>query len=256
LGDPTRLRQIVLNLLTNAIKFTERGSVHLTVRCEPHRGDVVRFEITDSGIGVDPERQHLLFESFSQVDRSDTRKYGGSGLGLAICKRLAQAMTGTVGVTSAVGHGSTFWFTAELPPTAPPMQSLLGQRRTDIVARRILVVDDNPINQMVVKGLLKKDGHEVTLAADGAEALAIVQAGPFDIVLMDMQMPIMSGVEATRRIRGLDGPVRDIPIVALTANAMSDQISRCRDAGMNDHLAKPIERERLREAIATWTLIR
>jgi PAS domain S-box-containing protein len=256
-GDPTRLRQILLNLLTNALKFTERGRVGVTVRAEPDAGhDLLRFEISDTGIGIAPDNLHLLFEQFSQVDRSDTRKYGGSGLGLAISRRLAEAMSGSIGVTSEVGAGSIFWFTAQLPATAGPSESAVtGRRRTDVVPRRILLVDDNSVNQLVARAMLGKDGHDVVVVGDGAEALAAVQEQSFDLVLMDMQMPIMGGVEASRRIRELDGPVRDIPIVALSANVMTEDITSCREAGMNDHLAKPIDRDQLRQIIATWATL-
>jgi CheY-like chemotaxis protein len=253
-GDPTRLRQILLNLLSNAIKFTERGRVGIMVRREPPTGsDVLRFEISDTGIGIAPENQHLLFEKFSQVDRSDARKFGGSGLGLAISRRLAEAMSGTIGVMSEAGAGSVFWFTAQLPTTAPPERAAVAaRRRADVVARRILLVDDNPLNQMVARAMLEKDGHDVVVVADGLQALAAVQAQSFDLVLMDMQMPVMDGMEAARHIRGLSTGVREIPIVALTANVMAEEITSCHEAGMNDHLAKPIDRDRLRQIIATW----
>jgi signal transduction histidine kinase/CheY-like chemotaxis protein len=249
-GDPSRLRQILLNLLTNALKFTERGRVALTVRCEP-QADFLRFEVSDTGIGIAPGSQHLLFETFSQVDRSDARKFGGSGLGLAISRRLAEAMSGTIGVTSEVGVGSVFWFTARLPATAAPTRpALTGRRRTDVVPRRILLVDDNPLNQVVAKAMLVQDGHDVVVVADGLEAIATVLEGSFDLVLMDMQMPVMDGVEATRRIRASESAVRNIPIVALSANVMSEEIATCRAAGMNDHLAKPIDRDMLRQIVA------
>lgn len=240
--------------MSNAIKFTERGRVAVAVRCETHAGaPLLRFDISDTGIGIAPENQHLLFEKFSQVDRSDARKYGGSGLGLAISRRLAEAMSGTIGVTSEVGAGSVFWFTARLPPTAnPPRPVAAARRRTDGIARRILLVDDNPLNQIVGQAMLVKDGHDVVVVADGFEALRAVQERSFDLVLMDMQMPVMDGMEATRRIRGLNTPVKNIPIVALTANVMAEEIASCREAGMNDHLAKPIDRQALRQMIATW----
>ncbi len=254
-GDPTRLRQILLNLLSNALKFTEHGRVGVTVRRDPQAGpDFLRFEITDTGIGIAPENRHLLFEKFSQVDRSDARRFGGSGLGLAIARRLAEAMAGTIGVTSEAHAGSVFWFTARLPSIAAPSRSeaVTGRRRTDVVSRRVLVVDDNPLNQIVAKAMLAQDGHEVVVVGDGLEALAAVQERAFDLVLMDMQMPVMDGLEATRRIRKLDPPVRDIPIVALSANVMAREIAICAESGMNGHLAKPLDRDLLRQIIRTW----
>ena len=236
--------------MTNAIKFTNRGRVGVSIRREA--GDLYRFEVVDTGIGIPADRQELLFRSFSQVDRSIARKYGGTGLGLAISKRLAEAMGGTIGVTSVPEVGSAFWFTARLPESASPTESPAPHAEARSAARRILVVDDNATNQIVAKGLLRQDGHVAILAGDGAAAVAAVKASSFDLVLMDMQMPVMDGLEATRRIRGLDGPACAIPIVALTANAMAEQVARCREAGMNDHLAKPIDRESLRRVVALW----
>ncbi len=253
LGDPTRLRQIILNLLSNAIKFTERGGVELLLRRDPHDAGLLYFAVTDTGPGIAPERQHLLFQNFSQLDRSTTRHYGGTGLGLAISKRLVEAMGGTIGVKSAVGAGSTFWFTVRLPATTAAQAVAIEAAPDPVVGRRILVADDNTINQVIVEGLLRRDGHSVEIVGDGAAAVQAVTTRRFDIVLMDMQMPIMNGIEATRRIRQLAGPAGQIPIVALTANAMADQVACCRDAGMNDHLAKPIDRELMRRAIARWS---
>jgi PAS domain S-box-containing protein len=252
-GDPTRLRQILLNLLTNALKFTERGRVGVTVRREPAAGgDVLRFEVSDTGIGIAPEDHHLLFENFSQVDRSNNRKYGGTGLGLAISRRLAEAMGGTIGVASTVDVGSIFWFTARLPVTASTCSSVTASTAASHASRRILLVDDNPLNQIIAKAMLVHDGHDVVVVDNGLEAVAAVQERVFDLVLMDMQMPVMDGVEAARRIRALDAPVCKLPIVALSANVMLEQIARCLEAGMNDHLSKPIDRELLRRAVATW----
>jgi CheY-like chemotaxis protein len=249
IGDPTRLRQVLLNLVTNALKFTPSGRISVALRRDASRLHL-RFEVADSGIGIAFDKQHLLFQDFVQIKSSTSRQYGGTGLGLAISQLLVQAMNGTIGMESLPDHGSTFWFTALLPTTAPPAIT-----KRDIVQRlsyRILVADDNYINQIVVQALLKKDGHEVALVSDGAQAVKAVQAGHFDVVLMDMQMPVMNGEEAARAIRRLTGSVRDIPIVALTANAMDEDVRRCHDAGMNDHLAKPVDRELLRRAIRVW----
>jgi two-component system sensor histidine kinase/response regulator len=255
-GDPTRLRQILLNLLTNAIKFTEAGRVEIAVRCEPDAAENVRFEVIDTGIGIAPESRHLLFEKFSQVDRSNARKFGGTGLGLAISRSLVEAMSGTIGVSSTLGAGSVFWFcvglpAAQAPDATPPKPS---SAQSALPARRILVVDDNSLNLLLTKTMLVKDGHDVALVGNGAEAVAAVQDEHFDLVLMDMQMPVMDGVEATRRIRALDGPAGRIPIVALSANVMSDQIVSCHEAGMNAHLAKPIDFDLLRRAVNRWAI--
>jgi signal transduction histidine kinase/ActR/RegA family two-component response regulator len=248
-GSPTRLRQILLNLLTNALKFTHRGHVTVTLSGDASGEDRIRFDINDTGIGIALEEQHRLFQYFSQIDGS--HQYGGTGLGLAISQRLVEMMHGAIGVTSALGAGSTFWFTARLRATG-----LSSSRDVDHVTtairRRVSVVDDNAVNQIIVQAMLQKDGHEVILVSDGAQAVRAVEAGGFDLVLMDMQMPVMNGEEATRAIRLLGKSVRDIPIVALTANVMNEDVRRCQDAGMNHHLAKPVDRELLRDALAAW----
>jgi CheY-like chemotaxis protein len=240
-------------LLTNALKFTDRGRIGVLVERDPKAlGSLIRFTVSDTGIGIPPARIQLLFQEFSQLESSTTRRYGGTGLGLAISKRLTEAMGGTIEVDPAPGGGSVFSFTAVLPPTVAPSKS----RERDlgpIASRQILVVDDNEVNRIVIEALLKRDGHSVAIATNGAEAVDAVRAGHFDLVFMDMQMPVMSGVDAAREIRKLAGPVRDVPIVALTANAMADEIDRCREAGMNGHLAKPIDRNLLRKAISIWT---
>ena len=251
-GDPVRLRQILLNLLTNAIKFTEAGSVRIQVGIEPGDAGLVRFGVADTGIGIRADRQAQLFQDFYQVDRSTTRRYGGTGLGLAIAKRLAAAMGGTIGVASVVGKGSVFWFTAHLPMVETAAATAGPADRPNIQPRRILVAEDVPANQMILRGLLEIDGHSVTIAENGAEAVAAARAGGFDLVLMDMQMPVMDGIDATCAIRRFDSPVAEIPIVAVTANAMAEDVDRCRAVGMNDHLAKPIELEALRRAVARW----
>jgi len=252
IGSPTRLRQVLLNLLTNALKFTDHGRIAVKLIRDESEERALRFSVADSGIGIPAGRQHLLFQYFSQINTSTDNANNGTGLGLAISRCLVHAMGGTIDVTSTPGVGSTFWFTANLPSTEQDVRTLALDAASPI-RRRILVVDDNAINQIVVQRLLTKDGHEVVLASDGSEAVEAVQSGRFDLVLMDMQMPVMNGELATRAIRLLGNPPRNIPIVALTANAMVEDIQRCRDAGMNDHLSKPVDRELLRQAITAWT---
>jgi PAS domain S-box-containing protein len=252
LGDPARLRQILLNLLTNAIKFTDSGGVQVAVSVAADDPARLRFEVADTGIGIPPERQHLLFRDFSQIDRSTTRRYGGSGLGLAIAKRLAEAMGGAIGVDSAPGRGSVFWFTAHLPAIEAAAAPALPLAAPMAAPRRVLVAEDIAVNQLVIGGMLEMDGHDVTIVADGAAALAAVRDGRFDLVLMDMQMPIMDGIAATRAIRALPGPQGRIPIIALTANAMAEDIARGQAVGIDAHLTKPIELEALRRMIEQW----
>ncbi|HXP73650.1 MAG TPA: ATP-binding protein [Stellaceae bacterium] len=252
-ADPTRLRQILLNLLGNAVKFTMEGGVTVAASRDPAPGaQRLRFTVTDTGIGIPPDRQHLLFQNFSQVDGSMTRRFGGTGLGLAICKRLAEAMGGTIGVDSEPGKGSTFWFTIALAPSEAPNVA----RATSAPAKtgaRILVAEDVRVNQLIVDAFLKAAGHEVALANNGAEAIDAAQARQYDLVLMDVKMPVMDGIAATKAIRRLGNGMRDIPVIALTANAMPEEIARCRAAGMTDHLAKPIDRETLLSLVARWT---
>jgi signal transduction histidine kinase/DNA-binding NarL/FixJ family response regulator len=252
-GDPTRVRQVLLNLMSNALKFTDRGRV--TVRSSLEQGaggDLLRFEVKDTGIGIPADRQHLLFQDFSQVDRSTTRRFGGTGLGLAICKRLVEAMGGQIGVTSVPGAGSTFWFTVSGSEAAPPENLRPVWLETDGLPAKLLVVEDLPMNQLVIEGYLRAAGHDVVFAANGVEAVAVVESEKFDVVLMDMEMPEMDGITATRAIRASAGPMRDVPIVALTANALLEDAALCRAAGMNDFLSKPIDRTALYTMIAKW----
>ncbi|GGF26114.1 hypothetical protein GCM10011611_35210 [Aliidongia dinghuensis] len=255
LGDPIRLRQVLLNLLSNAVKFTERGLVRLSVAMRPAEASLaVHFTVTDTGIGVPTDRRHLLFENFSQVDRSIHRRFGGTGLGLAISKRLVEGMGGEIGFTSNdEGHGSVFWFMLPVRAAASPTPSILSPS-AGAAARplRILVAEDIPINQLVVEATLTAAGHEVALAANGTEAVRTLAAGAFDLVLMDVEMPEMDGMAATRAIRALDGACARVPIIALTANAMDEQIRLCRASGMDDHLAKPIDREQLLAMVDKW----
>ncbi len=257
-GDALRVRQVVLNLLGNAVKFTASGGVTLTAR---RSGDRIAVAVADTGIGIAPERQDAIFEQFVQADHSITRAYGGSGLGLAISNRLANLMGGALLLDSRPGQGTTI--TLELPLVALDAATLPERTAPAPVApvagrsAHVLLADDHDINQILVTAMLARAGHRVTVAADGAAAVARVAAAvadgtPFDIVLMDMQMPVMDGLSATRAIRALGGPAATLPIVALTANAFAADLEACRAAGMVDHLAKPVSTDRLVAAIERW----
>ncbi|GJD95894.1 Sensor histidine kinase RcsC [Methylobacterium iners] len=250
-GDKTRLRQILLNLLTNAIKFTRQGSVTVRVRWLSEVGGCphLRVEVIDTGIGIAADKLPKLFERFSQADGSISRHYGGTGLGLAISRRLAQLMGGEMGVTSTLGAGSTFWFELPLMLAEPHGgRSLLSDqtlsRSQGAWTYRLLLAEDNLINQEIISAVLRQKGHEVTLVGDGRAAVVAVKTEPaFDLILMDVQMPGQDGISATQEIRqwereaGLIG----LPIVALTANAMAEEVERCRGAGMSAHVAKPVD---------------
>ena len=256
MGDPTRLAQVLMNLVTNAIKFTHQGGVTVAVSQvagEDGEAERLRFEVRDTGVGIDGENLDHLFEAFTQQDRSISRRYGGSGLGLAICKRLVDAMHGSIGVQSSAGVGSRFHFELPLVPGDPAR--LVQPRPAEAHAvrpRRILIAEDVEVNRQILAARLGSQGHALVFAEDGAQALARVQEQPFDLVFMDVQMPVMDGVEATRRIRKLPGPEKDIPIIALTANVMARERDRYLGAGMNDCLMKPIEWEQLDAAIARF----
>jgi CheY-like chemotaxis protein len=246
LGDPTRLRQILLNLLTNAVKFTASGSVTLRISRENPGSDVVLFEVADTGLGIEPDRQHLLFQTFSQLDRSINRQFGGTGLGLALCKRLVEAMNGTIGVVSEPGAGSVFWFKLPCEFTEQthfhPVSTISAGRKS---SARILVAEDLHLNQVVARSMLEAEGYSVTIVTNGLEAVEALSYETYDLVLMDMMMPIMDGITAAQSIRKMPDPARSVPIIALTANAMPREVERCLEAGMNDHVPKPIKRDRL-----------
>jgi signal transduction histidine kinase/CheY-like chemotaxis protein len=256
-GDPIRLRQVVLNLASNAIKFTETGSVLIEIS----RPDVSRIEVrvVDTGIGISGEQLPRLFKRFTQADSSTTRRYGGTGLGLAISKQLVELMGGTIEVSSVVGQGSTFSFVLPLLAASQPARLVAAPEvpalQKEQSSRDILVVEDNAINQRVAQHMLLKLGHCVDVAQNGREALERLRAKRYDLVLMDCQMPEMDGFEATAQIRGATSAVLDpgIPIVAMTANAFEEDRERCLAAGMNDFLAKPVNRQVLAGIIEKWT---
>uniref|UniRef100_Q47C90 Sensory/regulatory protein RpfC n=1 Tax=Dechloromonas aromatica (strain RCB) TaxID=159087 RepID=Q47C90_DECAR len=260
-GDPLRLGQILLNLTGNAVKFTAEGSIALSVSVvEDHPHDVVlRFEVCDTGIGIAAVDQGRLFTAFEQADGSTTREYGGSGLGLAISRRLAKLMGGNIGVESTPGVGSTFWFTARLDKAGPLAGVAAGPSpemaeaaiRSHHAGSRVLLVEDEPINQEVATEMLKEIGLVVDLATDGEQALDMVQRTGYDLILMDLQMPKMNGIEATQAIRQLPAGA-EVPIVAMTANAFTEDRQRCLDAGMNDHIGKPVDPELLFEILLKW----
>ena len=261
IGDPLRLSQILLNFVGNAVKFTEHGSITIRAQLADEQPTdlMVRFEIEDTGIGISPEDQKRLFTAFEQADGSMTRKYGGTGLGLAISKRLVHMMGGDVGVNSEPGHGSTFWFSVQLGKAgeAPHAASKLSddnpesQLRGLFAGTRILLAEDEPINQEVSRGLLEETGLIVDLAEDGAIALHMAQATRYALILMDMQMPNLNGIEATLAIRNLP-EYRNTPILAMTANAFEEDRQACFAAGMNDHIAKPIDPDQLFNALVKW----
>ena len=250
--DPTRLRQVLLNLLSNAAKFTTRGTVTLRLREFYRHGKLMlRFEVEDTGIGIDEAGLAKLFKPFSQVDASISRKYGGTGLGLTICKQIVEKLGGELGMSSTVGVGSIFWF--ELAVVAVGKDEVRRQAgasdKAPLPRLRILLVEDNRVNQLVATRFLARLGQEVVVARDGAEAVSIAREQPFDTILMDMQMPVMDGIEATRRIIAEGGVCSATPIIAMTANASDDDRRRCIEAGMAGFESKPITMERLRNVI-------
>jgi len=260
LGDPDRLRQILVNLIGNAIKFTEQGSVRVIAN---HRtledGDVeIRFEVRDTGIGIAKDDQNRLFTRFTQADGSMSRRFGGSGLGLAISKQLVELMGGQTGLESELDRGATFWFSVPCAvgqaPRAAPEEHEPEESRTEPAKRpHILVAEDNHVNQLFMRAVLSKAGYAVEVAANGAEAVDAVSNAAYDLVLMDIHMPQVDGIEATRLIRQTAGRFADTPIVALTAHALEGDRERFLQAGMNDYVSKPVDQAELFEKIEFWT---
>ncbi len=255
-GDPVRLRQILLNLVSNAIKFTDAGSVKVQVEIDRPTSEelLLRFSITDTGIGIPPDQQPVIFEAFRQGDGSTTRRYGGTGLGLAISLRLTRLMGGCLWVESQPGRGSVFYFTARFGlaqrPVASEPEPAPETSRPPRHALRILLAEDHPVNQKIAVRLLRKMGHQAAVARTGREAVELSAQQPFDVILMDVQMPEMDGLEATRRIREREGPMAaHTPILAMTAFAMPGDRERCLAAGMDGYLSKPFRPAELEEAI-------
>ena len=250
-GDPVRLRQVLSNLLGNALKFTGHGSVGLRVRVDGGAGGWKQFtfEVRDTGIGIPADKQELIFEAFQQVDGSRARSYGGNGLGLHLSRKLVAMMGGALEVESREGEGSRFRFGLELPlAESAPRPAGAGSE----VPRRVLVAEDNAFNRKVVQALLQKWGHEVTMTADGEQALAALHAGGFDVALLDLQMPGLDGLEAARRWRAHEraAGLARLPLIALTAHAQPGDDEMCLEAGMDAHLPKPLNSQALREALA------
>jgi len=261
-GDPIRIRQVLLNLVSNAIKFTEVGLVEIAVRCLSSANGMATIEclVRDTGIGIAPEHVDHLFENFAQGDESINRKFGGTGLGLAISQKIIEQMGSKIKVKSTPGSGSTFSFELTLPLSDMVLVKLTegpeaADRSTRALAElieplQILLAEDNGTNQLVFSKMVQGVGVQLTIAHSGREAVEHASSGTFDAIFMDMRMPEMDGLEATRRIRALGGRLADIPIVALTANAFADDIKACRDAGMDDFIAKPLRKKILIEKLA------
>jgi signal transduction histidine kinase/DNA-binding response OmpR family regulator len=261
-GDVGRIRQILLNLVSNAIKFTEAGEVTLAIRClaRDDKQATIEWSVSDTGIGIAPDRLEDLFKDFVQADSSINRRFGGSGLGLSICKRIVEQMGGEIGVTSTPGKGSTFRFSLTLPVAVE--SALAGQddqeplfaelqRHVAKLGRplRVLIADDNATNRLVASKMLKEFSVQTTMACDGAEAVAVATQFELDVILMDVRMPEMDGLQATRAIRARGGQFTALPIIAFTANAFADDVQACRDAGMNGFVAKPVRKREMVAAI-------
>ncbi|HEY1777886.1 MAG TPA: ATP-binding protein [Solirubrobacteraceae bacterium] len=256
-GDGTRVRQALMNLVNNAVKFTARGSIVIRVGAvAPER---IRFEVSDTGIGVDPGRLERMFEPFMQADVSMTRNYGGNGLGLSIAKELVERMGGTIGADSELGRGSTFWFELPLPAGAEQAPSVVRRRDAHMAPRPanglrpvVLVVEDSPVNRVVAIGVLERCGYHAHAVNDGREALDALSSRRYDAVLMDCQMPEIDGYEATRELRRREEGMPRTPVIAMTAHAMHGDRDRCLEAGMDDYVTKPVRAQTLAETLGRW----
>ncbi len=259
-SDPTRMRQVLLNFLSNAIKFTSEGRIRLAISPAPGATPALQIEVTDSGIGIPKDRLEQIFESFTQVDSSTSRKYGGTGLGLAICSKIMAGLGGEIGVHSKLGEGSTFWI--RLPYSVSSIQSLVPTRIHSSEGHqipddlRVLIAEDNSVNRLVMEKQMGQLGLTPHFVENGREAVEAVLREDFDLVLMDCQMPVMDGYRATKEIRKLTTAAREIHIIALTANAMPGDRERCYEVGMNDYLSKPLTLESIRSTIAGFVATR
>jgi CheY-like chemotaxis protein/HPt (histidine-containing phosphotransfer) domain-containing protein len=262
-GDAYRLRQVLTNLVSNAVKFTERGEVTIdaAIESQDNGAATIRFGVTDTGIGIRADQVHSLFSAFTQADSSTTRKYGGTGLGLVISKQLVEMMGGSIGVNSREGQGSNFWFTAVFALPSSGQQQAASESREQrpgatycpapaVRDARILLAEDNATNREVALAQLRMLGYTAIAVTNGAEAVQAVHDGGYHLVLMDCAMPVMDGFEATRRIR--ESVDANIPIIAVTADAMPADRDRCLNEGMNDYLAKPVDLGRLKDVLAKW----
>jgi CheY-like chemotaxis protein len=255
-GDPARLRQVIINLVGNALKFTERGGVTLRVACPATTDSSVtlQFSVIDTGVGIAADKQAVIFEKFTQADGSTSRKFGGTGLGLSICRHVVELMGGSIWVESEIGVGSAFHFTVTFESAVVAVPAAVPHRSASMrqVRRlRVLLAEDNPVNQLLARRMLEKAGHEVVTTRDGREAIAAWQREAFDVILMDVQMPVLNGFEAVADIRAAEfGTSRHQFIVAMTAHSLKGDRERCLDAGMDSYLSKPIDTVTLNGVLA------
>jgi CheY-like chemotaxis protein len=260
-GDAGRIRQVLMNLVSNALKFTPGGEIKILVECaglDAHLAEM-RVSVRDTGVGIPDDKLELIFEKFSQVDSSNTRRYGGTGLGLAIAKQLVDLMHGTIGVRSRLGRGSTFWFSLPLRldlsqdrPAARPAPVAAAPPRRSEAGVRVLLAEDNVVNQKVAAGMLQRLGFGADVASNGLEALEKCMRRPYDLVFMDCHMPELDGYDAAEELRRREGGERRTTIIALTADAREGTRERCMKAGMDDYIVKPVRLEDLRQALQKW----